>query len=703
MASLVFSVITASLMLILYLRQSHISTGSAHIRYPAVGFWWSIFALTWALMLIMPYLAYFLRANGWCAACCGGHQQYHLSSLFKSVFDEGEAQQRGTHPGKKRPLLSNGAKLVLHVFMLILGFFITITSLISFICYVLTLKDGSGGIWSFVTFVIGATYMAVIAFVFMQLRVRDRKRELVASHPRAVTRALSDTDDVINRWDAEKIQSDYESAANASDTDFLLSDSDARHLYQTGAISEREMVARTSLNSSGSYSSLTRPSMLSYTTDGSRTDYTRYGDEETDDGLVGEPGELAEEISSGDVDLDENILASQMSGHSPFQVAKQDPDSSCANSIGRAFVVFGFVIIAALVVLIFSFQMLATYQAISMSLETHTVPPLGRFYAGGDYNAQTFKLHLYCEGAASSILTPTVLIETDWASVSYEWGPVTRRLLRQSNQIRICRYDRGGYGWSDPSPAPRDARSASQQLSKILTDAGEVGPLVMVSSGFGTYISRIFTAHTRRHTVAALILIDALHEKEQEEFAKAWEMTQDQEDKMEQVEKDRLFQRKFLAPLGIPRLQMKASRKLNAVDQSKQIAAKAQLAFPDAVLSEFGNMYGASREQVIASRKDGFGDLPLTLIVSMWRLNGTCAENRVPVDKCRFYEDSRDKLGDIPIELQEDLLTLSSNSELLYAEESAYAHLDQPTFVAETIMNTIRKSYNVSITPDVSL
>lgn len=693
-------------MLILYLRQANISTGAVHIRYPAAGFWWSMFAISWVLMLIVPYLAYFLRANGWCAACCGGHQQYHLSSLFKSVFDESPDAKRPTHPGKKRPLLSNGAKLVLHVFMLIVGFFITITALISFVCYILTIKDPSGSLWAFITFLIGATYMAVIAFVFVQLRVRDQKRALVASNPRAVTHAMSDTEDIINRWDAEKSQSDYENGAMASDTDYLLSDSDHQRLTQSGNISERELLSRGSINSTasrstfGARSTQERPSMLSYRSGSRHGSLSNiYAEDEGDDGLVGaaEEGEFGEEPASGDVDLDENILASQMSGHSPFQVTKQVSDSSCTTSVGRCFVVFGFVILAGLVVTMFTFQMLATYQAVNMSLDTHLVPPTGRFYSGSDY--VFFKMHLYCAGAPSSVLTPTVLIETDWASVSYEWAPVTEHLLRHAN-VRVCRYDRAGYGWSEPGPAPRDARTASKELSKILKNAGEVGPLVFVSSGFGTYISRIFTASTKSHTVAALIMIDALHEKEQETFAKAWGMTKEQEDAMQREQTSILFQRKFLAPVGVPRLRMKASRKLNAIDKSKQIAAKAQLSFPDAVLSEFINMYGSSTDEVVSSRGDGFGDLPLTLIVSMWRLNGTCSENRVPVDKCRFYEDTRDKLGDIPLDLQRDLLTLSSNSELVYARESAFAHLDQPAFVAATIMNTIRRSFNVSVSPN---
>ena len=592
--------------------------------------------------------------------------------------------------------------MVLHVFMLMIGFFITITALVSFVCFLLTVKDPSGGLWSFITFLVGATYIAVIAFVFMQLRVRDRKRELVASHPRAVTRALSDSEDVINRWNPDRqyeSQSDFENGVNASDSDFLLSDSDTRHILQTSIIDDREMRARSSINGdptrspTAGRSSLNQLSITSVSNptslNGSTSSIYETMDEEGDDGLVGE-------AAPEDLDLDENILASQMSGHSPFQLSKLEPDSSCATSISRALVVFGFLIMAAIVILLFTFQMLATYQAVSMSLDTHVVPPTGRFYSGSDFSY--FKMHLYCVGAATSRITPTVLIETDWGAVSYEWSMVTNFLLRQSN-IRVCRYDRAGYGWSEPGPAPRDARTAASELSKILKDAGEVGPLVFVSYGFGTYISRIFTATTTSHTVAALVMIDAQHEKEEDMFAKAWGLTEAQEKRLANEQTSRLFQKKFLAPIGVPRLQMKASRKLNVIDQRKQIAAKTQFGFSDAVLSEFANMYGPSTEEVIQTRGTGFGDLPITLVLSVWRLNGTCAENRVPVDRCRYYEDSRDKLGDIPIQLQHDLLTLSTKSELVYAQESAFAHLDQPAFLADTIVNTIRRSVNITVAP----
>lgn len=700
-------------MLILYLPQSHLANGAARLKYPTVGFWWSLFALSWALLLIIPYLVYFLRANGWCAACCGGHQQYHLSSLFTSVLDEDSTSRKATHPGKKRPLLSNGAKMVLHVLMFIVGFSITISSMISFLCYILTTRDPSGGIWTFITFAVGAAYLAVIAFVFVQLRVRDHKRNLVASNPKAISRVLSDSEDVIGRWDPDKKYEALSDAgeafgANASDSDMLLSDSDTRHILQTTIMDDQEMVARFSLSriNDSAASSLSRSSSLqsafSLRKTGSQSQMPSYGrgidtyqydDEGEMDGLVGAGEE--EGAEGGDLDLDENILASQMSGHSPFQLAKLAPDHSCANSIIRSLVVFGFLLLAVLVGVMLTFQMLATYQAISMSLDTHLVPPTGKFYSGSDTYA--FRMHWYCSGAASSILTPTVVIETDWTSVSYEWEYVSRALISANSKIRVCRYDRAGYGWSDPGPQPRDAKSAAKELSKVMADAGEIGPVIFVSSGFGTYISRIFTQTVFRQAVAGLVFVDAQHEREEAEFVKALGLSAAQEKKLNEENFANFFRKKFLAPVGVTRLQMRPSKRLGPIEQKKQIAAKGQLAFSDAVLSEFSQMYSTSQNEVIDTRGNGFGDLPLTLVISQYRLNGTCEQNRVPFDKCKFYLNTRDKLGKVPMQLQYDLASLSTDSKIVYADKSAYAHLDQPTFLANAVIDTINRALNISV------
>jgi hypothetical protein len=70
-------------------------------------------------------------------------------------------------------------------------------------------------------------------------------------------------------------------------------------------------------------------------------------------------------------------------------------------------------------------------------------PPVGQLVDVGGY-----RLHLACEGAGS----PTVILEAGAGNVGLHWALVQPQV---ATQTRVCVYDRGGMGWSDPSPRPR--------------------------------------------------------------------------------------------------------------------------------------------------------------------------------------------------------------------------------------------------------
>jgi pimeloyl-ACP methyl ester carboxylesterase len=568
--------------------------------------------------------------------------------------------------------------------MLIVGFMIIISAMISFFCLSLIIKDTSGAVWAFITMLVGAAYLAVIAFVFMQLRVRDQKRDLVASSPQTIRRVLSDAEESYGRrWGLLYGRQDSTSELDipgASDTEGgLLSDSDTRHILRTSILTDTELSrTRHSMPKGGHQKQQEEEQQHQEVED----------DDDDDDGLLSYQNEDR-------VDLDENILASQLSGHAPFSLTKQSPDASCAVTIQRALTVFGFLLIAALVTLMFTFQLLATYQVVSMAVDSHLVPPTGKFFAGS--STYSFKLHLYCEGRSSSIFTPTVLIETDWASVAYEWAMVTQMLLQSSPDIRVCRYDRAGYGWSDPGLRPRDAKAEATELNKILSDAQEVGPLILVSNGYGSFIHRVFAKLTN-FNVMAMVMVDALHENESTEYLKALDISPERGAELADDMADSLFAKKLLAPIAIPRLQTQTSPQLNSIDARKQLAAKGQLGYPDAVWNEFTNMFGSSQNAVSESRSSwGIETFPLTLVVSEYRINGTCEQNRIPHDKCALFLDSRDDLGDLPMALQRDLLKLSTNSELVMAKKSSsYVHLEQPSFLSRVVIETAKRSINIT-------
>jgi pimeloyl-ACP methyl ester carboxylesterase len=114
------------------------------------------------------------------------------------------------------------------------------------------------------------------------------------------------------------------------------------------------------------------------------------------------------------------------------------------------------------------------------------------------------KLYLWCEGTGA----PAVVLDGGTGGWSIHWEVVRRELVRSS---RVCVYDRAGYGASEPGPAPRTARRASEELFYLLEAAGEKGPFLLVGHSFGGWVTRTFAAE-HGDLVTGLVLIESAHE-----------------------------------------------------------------------------------------------------------------------------------------------------------------------------------------------
>ena len=136
------------------------------------------------------------------------------------------------------------------------------------------------------------------------------------------------------------------------------------------------------------------------------------------------------------------------------------------------------------------------YQAIDVWLEDRSPPP-GQLIDVGSY-----RLHLYTLGDAS----PTIVLD-------HSLGGVEGYFLIQelSKLVRVCIYDRAGYGWSDHSPYPRNSQQIVQELDTLLTQAAIKPPYILVGNSFGSYNVRLY-AHQFPEKVVGLVLTDGLHE-----------------------------------------------------------------------------------------------------------------------------------------------------------------------------------------------
>ncbi len=112
--------------------------------------------------------------------------------------------------------------------------------------------------------------------------------------------------------------------------------------------------------------------------------------------------------------------------------------------------------------------------------------------------------YLECSGAG----TPTILIVPGLDSSIDDWLPVLPALREQS---RTCVYDRPGIG---DSPARErggrvDAGLHAEELAALLTEAGEVGPYLVVGHSYGGLVARAFI-NDQPSRVAGVVLAEGV-------------------------------------------------------------------------------------------------------------------------------------------------------------------------------------------------
>ncbi|GAB7332125.1 hypothetical protein MBLNU13_g04004t1 [Cladosporium sp. NU13] len=133
-----------------------------------------------------------------------------------------------------------------------------------------------------------------------------------------------------------------------------------------------------------------------------------------------------------------------------------------------------------------------------------------RYFVDGD----KYEVHLACVGepqSANGTRTPTILLEAAEVPLEFDFEHWAYAAYQNGTISRYCYWDRPGYGWSDNAPSPHSAGMSADNLAEALAVAGEQGPWVLVSAGYGTIVSRIFSARHGRDVVG-IMLIDPLHE-----------------------------------------------------------------------------------------------------------------------------------------------------------------------------------------------
>ena len=119
-------------------------------------------------------------------------------------------------------------------------------------------------------------------------------------------------------------------------------------------------------------------------------------------------------------------------------------------------------------------------------------------------------IYLNCTGNGS----PTVILEAGAGDFAEVWSLVQPRA---SELTRVCSYDRGGYGRSDPGSRPRTYAQLALELRSALDRGGEKPPYILIGQSYGGLVVRGFAKRYARE-VQGMVLVDPVHEDQQIEW-----------------------------------------------------------------------------------------------------------------------------------------------------------------------------------------
>ncbi|KAI4766646.1 hypothetical protein E4T51_00399 [Aureobasidium sp. EXF-12344] len=168
--------------------------------------------------------------------------------------------------------------------------------------------------------------------------------------------------------------------------------------------------------------------------------------------------------------------------------------------------------LATLILVVYAVIAVLMTATLILRARDATLPMDGeRYYVDGD----KYQVHLACMGNVTytpdGVANPTLLLEAGEGPSEYDFEHWAYAAWKNGTVDRYCYWDRPGYAWSDSAPSPHSAGMSADALSEALAVAGEEGPFILVSAGYGSIVSRIFSARHVRN-IAGIMMIDPLHE-----------------------------------------------------------------------------------------------------------------------------------------------------------------------------------------------
>ena len=139
------------------------------------------------------------------------------------------------------------------------------------------------------------------------------------------------------------------------------------------------------------------------------------------------------------------------------------------------------------------------YQFVATKIDEYRYPAPGEMVDVGGYS-----LHLYCTGEGGRG-APTVVMDSGLGGSVLDWQLVQPEV---AGFTRVCTYDRGGAGWSEPGVQPRTSPQIVEELHTLLGNAGVQEPYVLVGHSFGGTNVQLY-ASQYPNEVAGMVLVDS--------------------------------------------------------------------------------------------------------------------------------------------------------------------------------------------------
>lgn len=333
--------------------------------------------------------------------------------------------------------------------------------------------------------------------------------------------------------------------------------------------------------------------------------------------------------------------------------------TGCLVKLLRGLGVFAAVFAAILLIL-------ALNQSIALSRLREQHPAPGRLV-----EVDGRLMHIHCLGSGS----PTVVIDAGNSSFSLEWMPLQ---VQMSQDLRVCTYDRAGYGWSEPGPEPRDGARAAAELHALLQAAGESGPYLLVGHSLGGVHVRMYAAQ-HPQDVTGLVLVDTAYP-----LVITPEFEQQMAGSIGFYQVMGLMTRtgvmRILGPLGGEGSLPETARKLPSELQEAYLNLLLDPAQYAAAISEMKSLPKTFEQASQMLDQHGLGDLPLIVLTA----GQTAAPGSTP------FAEQRIPASEQRIAQQNELAGTSTRGEQRIISESGHlVHLDAPQAVLQAVQNLI--------------